>query len=74
MQTPEMEKGINDHRFYIETLKGDECLCERWKRRGMAFCYGCYKKLPTEMQRALYQPIGRGFEGAYNEAVAYLSD
>ena len=72
MQTPAMDKELSDRRFYMAGLSGEQCQCERWKRRGMALCHRCHKRLPAAMQRALYQPIGNGFEAAYDEAVEYL--
>jgi hypothetical protein len=69
MQTPAMDKELNDRQFYMAVLSIEQCQCGRWKRRGMTFCHRCYKRLPTVMQRALYQPIGNGFEAAYDEAV-----
>lgn len=62
-----------DKKFYIEVLKSESCQCENDKKRGMAFCYSCFKKLPGYMQKDLYSPIGGGFESAYEEAVNYLN-
>jgi len=38
----------------------------------MAFCHGCWKRLPGKRQRALYRRIGEGFETAYEEALRFL--
>ncbi len=63
----------SDKRFYILQLKIEECMCGEHKKRGLAFCFRCYKSLPTDMKRELYQPVGNGFEEAYDEAVKYLT-
>jgi len=60
--------------FYIRMLASEECFCDREKKHGYAFCYDCYKQLPPEMQKALYQLVGQGFEGAYEDAVKWLSE
>ena len=65
-------KETTDRAFYVKTLASEECLCDRPKKRGKAFCYRCYRELPTAMQRALYRPLGLGFEEAYEEAVLWL--
>ena len=75
MQTLAMERELSDRRrFYMAVLSGEQCQCEHWKRRGMALCHRYYKRLPAEMQRALYRPIGAGFEAAYDEAVEFFGD
>jgi len=61
-----------DLKFYIDTLKSEECLCGRTKGRGKAFCWRCWKALPAHMQKALYSRVGQGFEEAYEEAVQWL--
>jgi len=63
---------MSDKRFYIDTLAGDGCICGRPKNRGRAFCYTCYKSLPVDMRQDLWQPIGNGFEDAYEAAVNQL--
>lgn len=68
----ELTQAEKDRIFYMKALKSDECLCERYKHPGYAFCWRCYKSLPVEMQRALYKKIGNGFEAAYEEAVKFL--
>ena len=69
-----MTTSLKDRRFFIESLKSEECQCERPKKRGFAFCYGCYQRLPQGMRRALYRPVGEGFEQAYEDACRYLND
>jgi len=63
---------IAERAFYVKVLAGEECQCDRPKNRGKAFCYRCFRELPTAMQRALYRPLGLGFEQAYEEAVKWL--
>jgi hypothetical protein len=53
-------------------LKGDECQCDRPKKSGHALCFRCYQALPRPMREDLWQPVGTGFESAYEAAVAYL--
>ncbi|MDY6904112.1 MAG: hypothetical protein SWH61_05435 [Thermodesulfobacteriota bacterium] len=64
-----------DRKFYMNELKGEECLaCGRPKRRGRSFCYSCYSSLPKHMQKALWQPLGNGYEAAFDEALKWLGD
>jgi hypothetical protein len=65
---------MTDNRFYMQVLKGKQCQCERPKKRRHAFCFGCYSRLPRDMRKDLYRPIGNGFAEAYEAAVKYLSD
>jgi len=74
METRELSQKEKDRLFYVNMLKSDECICGRWKRPKMAFCYQCYKRMPRDIQLALYNRIGAGFEAAYNEAVKWLDD
>ena len=64
---------MSDKKFYLDVLKDEECQCGRFKKRGMALCYGCYDSLPKDMKNALWQPVGGGFGPAYEEAVRYLT-
>lgn len=61
-------------RFYLYELQSEECQCGRAKKPGRSFCYKCYSSLPRETQRGLYSRIGAGYEEAYEEAVAWLSE
>ena len=63
-----------DIKFYLKELQSEECQCGKPKNKGFSFCYGCYKSLPIEMQRALWQQIGAGYEDAYDQALKYLGD
>lgn len=63
-----------DRLFYLNELKSEECQCGRSKRVRTTFCYMCWSKLPKHIQRALYKPIGRGYEEAREEAAAHLAD
>ena len=69
-----MTTTIDDRRFYLETLKSEECQCERPKKRGYAFCYRCFHRLPGHLRTAIYRPIGAGFEQAYEDAYRYLNN
>lgn len=61
-----------DRKFYLDMLRSDECLCERSKQPGRTFCYRCYKALPHDMQKDLYQRMGAGYEEAVEAACAWL--
>ena len=67
-----METNLAERKFYLDTFKSDECLCGRSKKPRFAFCYQCYKKLPPDMQRALYKPFGGGYEQAFEAACKWL--
>lgn len=62
-----------DVRFYLDELKSDECQCGRPKRPRNSLCFRCYKDLPEDMKKDLWQPIGAGYEEAYDAAVHYLN-
>jgi len=79
---------MTDWKFYADELMSEECWCGREKRRHYSFCWRCYRKLPADLQKALYRKIpaclpsavrqawlsgrGEGYEDAYEEAVKYL--
>jgi hypothetical protein len=71
-RTVDFAKKINDRQFYLKMYKSEECLCERQKKAGFSFCYRCYKALPKDMQRALYQRMRDGYEEAFDEACQWL--
>ena len=68
------ELKIAEPGFYARELVSEECQCGRTKKRGMSFCYTCWKLLPRDIQRALYARIGNGYEEAYEEAVQCLTE
>ena len=74
MDTLPDQSWKKEKNFYIRALASEECYCDREKKHGYAFCYRCYNQLPPEMQKALYRLVGKGFEGAYEEAVKWLSE
>ena len=61
-----------DFKFYFNELKSDGCMCGARKQPGKSFCWTCWKKLPLELQRALYRRIGSGYEQACDDAHAFL--
>ena len=67
-----IKKDGRSTNWYYEQLWGNECLCGKPKKKGQSFCYGDFKELPREMQQALYNLIGQGYEAAYEEAVTFL--
>ena len=64
----------SDFKFYLSELNGEECVCGSWKKSRMSFCYICYRKLPPDMQKDLWQHMGQGYEEAYDEAVRWLKE
>lgn len=67
-----IREGGKSKRFYYDELMSNGCACGKAKKRKQSFCYFDFKSLPDDMQKALYRPIGNGYEEAYDEAVAYL--
>jgi len=59
--------------FYIKELRSDGCQCGGRKKSGQSLCYGCYKKLPADLAKALWRKLGNGYEQAYDRAVAWLT-
>ncbi len=64
MITPEQAHAI---------LNDSRCICDRQKRAGNAFCFGCYRRLSKMIQRELYRPVGHGFEASYEVAREQIS-
>ncbi len=64
----------DDFKFYLKELRSNECRCGRNKQPGKSFCFNCYKRLPWDMQRALYRYLHEGYPQAYDEAAAFLED
>lgn len=63
---------LSDSVFMLKELKGNECPCGNHKKAGMSFCYNCYRNLPDDIQKDLYQRFGNGYEEAYDFAVGWL--
>ena len=63
---------MTDTKFYVQSLRSEECLCGRKKKSGMTFCYICYKSLSRDMQKKLYQRMGDGYEDAVDAACIHL--
>lgn len=61
-----------DRNEAIEILSSEVCACKKAKARRMAFCSGCYYKLSATIRRALYAPLGKGFEQAYDLSLETL--
>jgi len=60
--------------FYADALTSTECQCGKSKKPRYSLCYTCYKSLPKDMQRALWQKMGQGYEQAYDAAVNWLEE
>lgn len=67
------KKTVRDRKFYLNAFLSNECQCGRTKTKGYSFCFRCYKDLPDDMQKALYQKMGSGYESAYDEACEFLN-
>jgi hypothetical protein len=65
---------MSDFKFYHDELHGEECACGSWKKSMFSFCYTCYRALPEDMQRDLWQRIGDGYEEAYDKTISYLKE
>lgn len=70
METQKQKDGL----WYHSELMGNGCQCGNEKKPGFALCFGCYKRLPVEMQKGLYHRLGKGYEQAYEKAVKWLSE
>jgi hypothetical protein len=70
---PILTQAQKDALESVQTLKSGTCRCGAAKQTGMAFCFACWRHLPENVRRALYQKIGQGFETAYRVACEYLS-
>ena len=65
---------MSDFKFYLQELNSEECRCGSWKKKRMSFCYICYRKLPKDTQKELYQRMGVGYEEAYDDACIFLEE
>jgi hypothetical protein len=74
MKTTDAQQRDKDLKFYLDTFKGNECLCGRGKQPKYWFCFRCYKALPHDMQRALWEKMGNGGRQAFEDAVKWLQE
>jgi hypothetical protein len=59
----------------IMILYAERCaVCGRPKGPKTAFCKSCYFSLPAEVRKSLWMQVGAGFEDAYENAVAVLTE
>lgn len=63
----------SDNRFYVDELAGQRCWCGKGKKRGRSFCWACWSRLPLNLRKDLFLPMGEGYEAAYDAALARLS-
>jgi hypothetical protein len=56
----------------VKLLGQQLCACGAAKVRKTAFCGSCYHALPDELRQGLWRKIGKGFEAAYEAALAHL--
>lgn len=69
-----LKSETKSNNFYVKEFLSDECQCGRPKRPRHSFCFKCYKRLPVDMQKDLWQRFGFGYESAYDAAYKYLND
>lgn len=48
--------------------------CGEEKKSKLAICATCYGKLPHSVRQNLYKTLGKGFEEAYAESLAWLKE
>lgn len=57
----------------VEELFSAVCKgCGGKKKPERSFCFKCFKSLPGDLQRALYQRVGEGYEEAVTRAHGLL--
>ena len=62
-----------DAKRCIQSLNSTTCpACGKTKRRAMSLCGGEYHSLPADLRKALYSPVGQGYESAMARALEFL--
>jgi hypothetical protein len=56
----------------VEALARRKCQCGAVKQPKRSFCGRCFARLSRELKERLYQPVGRGYEAAWQDALKYL--
>lgn len=57
----------------IDSLRSTVCpACDNSKRARQTLCPSCYRRLNPQQKRALYNPVGAGYEEAVFDALAAL--
>jgi hypothetical protein len=56
----------------LEALNRTKCQCGARKQPKRSFCGRCFARLSPELKGRLYSPVGRGYEEAWKESLAYL--
>lgn len=66
---------MSDRQTVLEDFLGTKCSgCSGPKKARMSHCRNCYYELPREMQLALYQRFGHGYEQAFEESTLFLTE
>lgn len=65
---------MSNELFYLSELKSEECFCGKSKKSKFSFCFNCFRELPSDIRKRLYNKIGNGYEEAYDDAIVYLKD
>lgn len=73
LSKPRLTPKERDYQIAAKALSRRLCTCGHAKQTGMAFCFKCWGSVPTSMRKALYRPLGDGFEAAYSAARHYLA-
>lgn len=57
----------------FDWFAGSQCeVCKGWKHKQVAFCIGCYKRLPKLLQHSLWKRFGGDFEQAYRACLSWF--
>jgi hypothetical protein len=56
----------------VEALARRRCQCGAGKIPKRSFCDRCFARLPRDLKDALYSPIGKGYEEAWQHALKHL--
>lgn len=57
----------------VRELRGEHCApCGGPKKSRQTFCRACYFRLPPALRKALYTPLGDGYERHYEAARKFL--
>jgi len=58
----------------LMALVSKQCQCSAPKASGRSHCRTCYFRLPPPLRKALYRRLGEGYEEAYTESLAVLTE
>ena len=73
LSEPRLTPKERAYQIAVKALSSGHCTCGHAKQTGMAFCFKCWQLVPVNIRKALYRPLGDGFEAAYSAARSYLA-